>query len=147
MHLRPPPGPVHPHRPLPWDTALLIALFAVSGTVHLVAPRVFEPIVPAWVPAHRAVVLGSGVAELLCANGMLVPRTRRVAGTASAVLLVAVFPANVQMAIDAFQGPHSTAYQVATVLRLPLQWPLVRAALRARRPPNSVETGGSARIA
>ena len=116
---------------LRWDAALLVALFAVSGTVHLVAPRVFEPIVPGWVPGHRAVVLGSGVAELVCAAGMLAPRTRRAAGTASAVLLLAVFPANVQMAVDA-QG-SSTGYQVATLLRLPLQWPLVRAALRAGR--------------
>ncbi len=136
--------PAVPPRPLAWDAALLVTLFAVSGTVHLVAPRVFEPVVPGWVPAHRAVVLGSGVAELGCAAGLLVPATRRAAGLASAVLLVAVFPANVQMTVDAFQG-SSAGYQVATLVRLPLQWPLVRAALRARR--NSGPRTAAARIA
>ena len=118
---------------LRWDAALLVVLFTVSGTVHLVAPRVFEPIVPGWVPAHRAVVLASGVAELACAAGMLVPATRRASGWASAGLLLAVFPANVQMALDARAG-GGTASVVAAWLRLPLQVPLVAWALaHARR--------------
>ena len=121
--------------PLRWDAVLLTALFTLSGTVHLVAPRVFQPIVPGWVPAHREVVLASGVAELVCAAGLLHPATRRGAGLVSAALLVAVFPANVQMAVDAFEpgAGASTGYQVATVARLPLQVPLVLAALGAGR--------------
>jgi uncharacterized membrane protein len=115
--------------PLPWDLRLLTGAFLVSGAVHLVAPRVFEPLVPRWLPARRALVLGSGVAELGCAAGLLHPATRRTAGLASAVLLVAVFPGNVQMALDA-RG-RSPAYRAATVARLPLQLPLVRTALGA----------------
>ena len=131
---------------LPWDVRLLTGAFLLSGTVHLLRPQVFLPLVPRWLPARRGLVLGSGVAELLCAAGLLHPATRRPAGTASAVLLVAVFPANLQMAVDARgRGP---AYRTATLVRLPLQVPLVRTALRAGRvPSNSVETRGSARIA
>ena len=55
---------------------------------------------PRVLPDHRALVYVSGVAELLCAAGLLVPATRRPAGYASAALLVAVFPANVQMSVD-----------------------------------------------
>jgi uncharacterized membrane protein len=123
--------------PLPWDLGLLAGVFTVSGTVHLVAPRVFEPLVPPWVPAHREVVLVSGVAELVCAAGLLLPATRRLAGPASAALLVAVFPGNLQMALDA--PGRSAAYRAATLARLPLQVPLVRTAWRAgrRRPPGS----------
>ncbi len=134
--------------PLPWDVGLLAGVFAVSGTVHLVAPRVFEPLVPPWVPAHRAVVLVSGVAELVCAAGLVLPATRRTAGPASAALLVAVFPGNLQMAVDA-RG-RSAAYRVATLARLPLQVPLVRTAWRARRRQparKSVEVAGGPRIA
>ncbi len=114
------------------STAGLAALFTTSGTVHLVRPEVFVPLVPRWLPGRRGIVLGSGVAELVCAAGLVHPRTRPLAGWASAALLVGVFPGNVQMAVDA-QQRRSTARKVGTVARLPLQVPLVRAALRAAR--------------
>jgi len=114
------------------STAGLAALFTTSGTIHLVRPEVFEPLVPRWLPGRRQIVLGSGVAELVCAAGLLFPRTRPLAGWASAALLVGVFPGNVQMALDA-RHRRSTARQVGTLARLPLQVPLVRAALRAAR--------------
>jgi uncharacterized membrane protein len=56
---------------------------------------------PDFVPAHREVIYGSGVAELVCAAGMLQPRTRRLASYAAAALLVVVFPGNLKMADDA----------------------------------------------
>ncbi|HET6969009.1 MAG TPA: DoxX family protein [Ornithinibacter sp.] len=123
--------------PLTPDVAGLAALLAVSGVTHLVRPEVYEGMVPHALGRRRELVYASGVAELLCAAGLLVPRTRRVAGWASAALLVAVFPANVQMTLD--QGrratstgePAARATFVATLGRLPLQWPLIRSALRA----------------
>src|SRR5690606_38975956 len=102
----------------------------VSGAVHLVKPEVFEPLMPAWVPQHRAMIVGSGVAELVCAAGLLHPRTRKVAGYASAALLLGVFPGNVQMAMDAQRG-RNTALKAASWARLPLQLPMVRGVLRA----------------
>lgn len=114
------------------STAGLAALFTTSGAVHLVRPAVFLPLVPRWVPARRGAILVSGVAELLCAAGLAHPRTRGAAGWASAALLVGVFPGNVQMALDARRS-RSTALRVGSVARLPLQVPLVLAALRAAR--------------
>lgn len=120
---------------LPRDLQVLVALFTTSGVLHLVRPQLFEPIVPRALPARRALVHGSGLAELACAAGLLHPRTRQSAGWASAVLLVGVFPGNVQMAITegrrASRGTGSRTRQVATLARLPLQIPLVRAALKA----------------
>lgn len=117
-------------------TLFLSQLFAVSGVVHLVRPQVFEPMVPAPIPAREAVWV-SGAAELACAAGLLLPSTRRVAGTASAALLVAVFPANVKMAGDAWRLRRRTSSGSvrvgAAVARLPLQWPLIRLAWRAAR--------------
>lgn len=118
---------------LPTSVKALAAGFAVSGTVHLVKPEFYEPIMPAWVPAHREVILASGVAELLCAAGLALPRTRRLAGYASVALLVGVFPGNVQMAQDAAKTTN-TGFKAAAFARLPLQWPMIRAALRAARP-------------
>lgn len=123
---------------LPYGARALAAMFIVSGATHLVRPQVFEPIVPDSLPYRSELVYASGMAEIACAAGMLVPRTRRVAGHASAALLVAVFPANVQMAVDAHRAlarkgstPARRAVQVGTLARLPLQVPMIRWALRA----------------
>jgi uncharacterized membrane protein len=122
---------------LPKDTAALVAIFAVSGVVHLVKPDVYEPLMPSWVPRHRQVILGSGVAELACATGLVLPATRRTAGWASALLLVAIFPGNVKMAVDAQQirstSSRARRFKAATLLRLPMQWPMIRAALKVAR--------------
>lgn len=121
---------------LPKDVLGLAGLFAVSGTVHLVRPQVFEPIVPRALPARRELVYASGVAELLCAAGLLVPRTRTLAGWASAALLIAVFPANVAMARQ-IRRRGSAPLTAAAVLRLPLQVPMIRTALKATRKRNN----------
>jgi uncharacterized membrane protein len=123
---------------LPKDTAALVAIFAVSGALHLTRPETFEPLMPSWVPRHREVIHASGAAELLCAVGLLAPATRRTAGWASAALLVGVFPGTVKMAQDA-QRVRSTStkargYKIGTLVRLPMQLPLIRAALKATRP-------------
>lgn len=103
-----------------------------SGLLHLVAPSAYERIVPRRLPHKRALVQASGVAEVICAGGLEFPPARRVAGLVSAALLVAVFPANVQMALDVFPrgGPVARALVVA---RLPLQVPLIRIAWRLWR--------------
>jgi uncharacterized membrane protein len=117
---------------LPWDAKLLVGILAASGTVHLVRPETYEPLMPDFIPAQREVIYASGVAELLCAGGLLHPRTRRVAAYASAALLVVVFPGNLKMADDARRS-HSSRFKAIAYARLPLQWPMVRAALRAAR--------------
>lgn len=123
------------------DVVGLAAAFLTSGTLHLVRPQLFEPIVPRALPARREFVLVSGIAEILCGAGLLDPRTRRAAGLLSAALLVAVFPANVQMSLShgrraarTRRPEHRLAF-VGTLARLPLQWPLVRVALRAASTP------------
>lgn len=117
---------------------MVVSAFLVSGVIHLVRPQVFEPIVPPMLPGKRQLVYASGVAELACAAGLLIPETRKSAGVASAALLVAVFPANVQMAMDAHRAigrkgstPRRQAVRAAAIARLPLQVPLIRWALQS----------------
>ena len=106
--------------------------FTASGVTHLVRPQVFEPIVPRFLGNPRTLVHLSGVAELTCAAALVVPRTRAVGAVASAALLAAVFPANVKMAADAASAarrrpsPTRNALAAATIVRLPLQWPMIR---------------------
>jgi len=118
--------------PLRRDAKIVVGAFLASGTVHLVKPAVYEPLMPSWVPAHREVILASGVAELACAAGMLLPPTRRLAGLAAAALLVAVFPGNVKMALDVQRG-RNTPFKAAAWARLPMQLPMIRGAWRAGR--------------
>jgi uncharacterized membrane protein len=117
---------------LPLDAKVVVGAFVASGTIHLVRPETFMPLMPDFVPAHREVIYASGVAELLCAAGMLHPRTRRLAGLASAAVLLCVFPGNVKMAVDALQTRNAT-FKAVSLARLPLQLPMIRAALRAAR--------------
>lgn len=118
--------------PLTRDIRALSAIFAVSGVLHLLKPEVYEPLMPQIVPAHREVILASGVAELACAAGLLHPRTRVVAGWASAALLLAVYPANLKMASD-LKSSRRTGLKTVAFARLPLQVPLIRSAVRAAR--------------
>lgn len=110
----------------------MAGIFAVSGVVHLVKPEFYEPIMPAWVPRSRDVILGSGVAEIALSAGLLAPPTRRLAGWGSVALLVGVFPANVKMATDSL-GTTNTGLKAGALGRLPLQWPMIKAALQAAK--------------
>lgn len=123
--------------PLTRDLVGLAGLFLTSGVTHLVKPAVFEPLVPRSLPRRRELVYASGVAEVVCAAGLLHPSTRRYAGWASAALLLAILPGNVQMSANYGKRarrtgtPMAQAAFVATLARLPLQLPLIRAALKA----------------
>ena len=123
--------PVHGGRPARWSPYLLAALLTTTGTLHFVVPRAFAALVPPQLPEPRALVYLSGAAELACAAGLVVPRTRWLAGWATAALFVAVFPGNVQMALDA--ADRSELYRAATYARLPVQVPLVAWAVQVAR--------------
>ena len=111
---------------------VLAAIFATSGVLHFAHPRPYERMVPRLLPRQRELVYASGAAELMCAAGLIHPRTRSLAALASAGLLVAVFPANVQMAVDVCQSQRRGPVAKAVVVgRLPLQLPMIRVAWRA----------------
>ena len=110
----------------------VVGAFVVSGTIHIVRPKTFYPLMPEWLPAHKEIVIGSGFAELACAASVVCPKTRRVGALASAALLVGVLPGNVEMAVGA-QKTNNLPYKIGTLARLPLQWPMIRAMLRTAR--------------
>lgn len=103
--------------------------FATSGVLHLVRPEIFLRIVPPMLPAPGMLVFVSGVAEIAGAIGLWVPPLQRAAGIGLIALLIAVFPANIYMAVahDKFaQFP-----QWALWARLPLQGVFIWAVWRA----------------
>jgi uncharacterized membrane protein len=113
---------------------VLAAMFATSGIVHMVRPQAFSAIMPRAIPEkhHTNLIYASGLAELICAVGLV--RRTRWASPASVALLAGVFPANLQMALDAGTGRHPGPADTKAVAwgRLPLQIPMVWAALQAR---------------
>ncbi len=111
---------------------LLAALFMGSGVNHFVIPRTYERIVPPSLTDHSgAVVAVSGIAEILGGAGVLIPRTRRLAGLGLIALLAAVFPANLHMAREPER--FSKIPRWALYLRLPLQPLMMWWAWRATR--------------
>lgn len=115
---------------------LIAILFATSGVLHLVKPQPFVSIMPPWLPAPRALVMISGVFEIAGAVGILLPATRVAAGWGLIALLLAVFPANIQMLINARAAHASALWTAGLVARLPLQVLLIvwvyRATIRSR---------------
>ncbi len=106
-----------------WLRAPLAALFVGTGTLHLIDPEPFVAIVPEVLPSPRALVYASGVAELLGGLGLLDRRTARPAGWWLIATLVAVFPANVGMALAPERHPNIP--EALLWARLPLQAVLI----------------------
>lgn len=108
---------------------ILAGALVVMGVLHFVAPGPFDRIVPRVLGAPRKWTYLSGVAEL--AGGILtaVPRTRRTGALLATATIVAVYPANWQMALDSGFPPRD-AMGWGAWLRLPLQVPMIRFAWR-----------------
>jgi len=80
---------------------VLGAFFVAAGALHFIKPRPYEAIMPEALPAHRELVYLSGVAEMAGGAGVLADPTRRAAGWWLIATMLAVFPANINMAIEA----------------------------------------------
>lgn len=96
-------------------------LFIVGGANHFRNPMFYARIVPPSFPSPQALVLISGVAEMVGGLGLLVPRLRRTAAWGLIALLVAVFPANLYMAIEPNKFADLQLPAWFFVARLPLQ--------------------------
>lgn len=104
---------------------LLAIFFVVAGVAHFTSTDSYMQIMPPFLPRPRELVWISGVCEIMGGIGLLVPRVRRLAGYGLIALLVAVFPANVYMAVNniGINGTHFSQWLLW--LRLPLQFALV----------------------
>jgi uncharacterized membrane protein len=118
-----------------WGLYLMAALYAVAGINHFIHPETYIAIMPAWVPAPLAVNRASGALELLLAILLLIRGTRRLAAWGLILLLIVIFPANVQMVVNFSRDGHPLLW--VAVLRLPLQFLLIWLAYRYTVPQRS----------
>jgi uncharacterized membrane protein len=108
----------------PLARVLLGLFFIAAGANHFIHPGFYLRIVPGYLPDHALLVAVSGVCECLGGIGLLIPKTQQLAGIGLIALLIAVFPANVQMAAhpELYRDIGSAA---AFSIRLPLQLVLI----------------------
>lgn len=114
-------------------TVYSIILFT-AGVLHFLGEKSFRRIVPKFLPFRKAIILITGVFEIIFSVLLWVKKGQRITGKLLAFFMIAVFPANVYMAINkvAFQ-PGKKANPWIVWLRLPLQIPLVVGALTLGR--------------
>ncbi len=77
---------------------VMSGILAVAGVVHLIAPNVFMPAMPPYLPWHLTIIYVTGVLELAAALGLWVPRLRRLTAWCLVAYFVAILPAHVHVA-------------------------------------------------
>jgi len=102
---------------------ILCVLFVAAGVNHFMSPNVYLKIMPDYLPWPLALVYASGFFEVVGGIGVAVRQLRPAAGWGLIALLVAVFPANVNMVVNADRFPDLPYW--ALLARLPLQGLLI----------------------
>ncbi|AKS35315.1 hypothetical protein [Mycolicibacterium goodii] len=115
----------------PQARRLAAMLFGI-GTLHFVAPKPFDSIVPAELPGSaRFYTYASGVGELATGALLASARTRKLGALAAVALFISVFPANVNMVRLWWNKPWPL--RLGAIARLPLQIPMIMTALKVYR--------------
>jgi len=110
----------------------MAAMLLGIGTLHFVAPKPFDGIVPAELPGTaRFYTYASGVAEVATGAALLLPRTRKLGALVAVALYISVFPANVNMV--RLWWPKGWPARIGALARLPLQVPMITQALKVYR--------------
>jgi uncharacterized membrane protein len=111
--------------------------FVIASVPHFTSPARYLPMMPPFVPSPLTMIYVSGAAELLGGIGLLIPRTARLAAWLLAALLVAIFPANIYVAISGVNAAGLPSSPWYTWSRLPFQLVFVWWVLVSVRPARS----------
>jgi uncharacterized membrane protein len=107
--------------------------FIITGSLHFLTPERFDFMMPPYLPWPRKLIYISGFFEILGGLGILLPRTRHLAGRCLAVLLICVLPANVHVALSGGHVPGLPEQNWYYWARLPFQLVFVFWALWSSR--------------
>jgi uncharacterized membrane protein len=110
--------------------------FIIASLPHFFSPERYLPMMPPFVPAPLTMIYVSGVAELLGGIGLLIPFTARLAAWGLVVMLIAIFPANIYVALSGENAAGLPSSPWYTWSRLPFQivfiWWVIEAMRRDR---------------
>ena len=105
---------------------LIGTIFVLAGLLHFLKPAFYVKIMPDYIPWHKTMVYVSGAAEIAGGIGMFVPEVRSEAAVGIILLLLAVFPANIDMSVKSVKkSGWFDIYSLLLILRLPLQFVLM----------------------
>lgn len=79
---------------------VMAAFYIVAGIMHFIRPDYYVPMMPPYLPGHDALIFLSGIAELVLGVAVLVPSLRSMAAWGIIILLIAIFPANLHIALN-----------------------------------------------
>ncbi|OFY99356.1 MAG: DoxX family protein [Bacteroidetes bacterium RIFCSPLOWO2_12_FULL_31_6] len=102
---------------------LMALMYVAAGIYHFVNPKLYMKIMPPYLPYHLQLIYISGVIEIVLGILLIPESTRTIAAWLIIALLIAVFPANIQMAINFWQKNSSSLW--IAIARLPLQVVLI----------------------
>lgn len=102
----------------------MASFYIIAGSFHFINADAYLSFMPPYLPWHKPLIYISGFFEILFGIMFLIPQTRRFTSYLIIALLIAIFPANVHMAIEYWQKHHPYAW--LAVVRLPMQYLLIR---------------------
>ena len=102
---------------------LMAVFYITAGIFHFIKPGIYRSIMPSWLPWHNELIIVSGIAEIILGTLVIPTHTRSTAAWLIMILLIAVFPANIQMAINWAKKKNPRLW--IAICRVPVQFILI----------------------
>ena len=102
---------------------IMTTFYVIAGAYHFINPDFYKKIMPPWLPGHYFIIYFTGVCEIVFGLLLIPKQTRKPAAWCIIVLLVVVFPGNIQMMLNYWHD--QSPYLWLAILRLPLQLLLI----------------------
>ncbi|EPG74133.1 DoxX-like family protein [Leptospira fainei serovar Hurstbridge str. BUT 6] len=99
---------------------IMAFFYIMAGSFHFINPAFYLKMMPPYIPFHSEVIVISGIVEILLGLLLIPKLTRKSAAWGIILLLIAVYPANIQMFLDAWKSDNPKLG--VTVVRLPFQF-------------------------
>ncbi len=116
---------------------LLGVVMIGAGVPHFVSPEFYQPMMPPYLPAHDFLIWLSGVAEIALGAAVLIPRFRVLAAWGLIALFIAIFPANIHVALNNIPLGEMSDGGIINWIRLPFQFLLIAWAYMFTRAENA----------
>ena len=108
---------------LPWHQYIIGALFVLAGANHFRKPKIYERIIPPYIPAKGTMVMISGIAEMILGFMILTPESQKIGAWGIIALLILFIPVHIYMLQNEKAGMKLPKWLL--ILRIPLQFALM----------------------